>query len=69
MRLIKEARAMGYRQLKLESLEFLTAAHAPYRSLGCREIDPYADNSMESYQAAEQLDQYYGITVFMEMAL
>lgn len=69
MRLIEEARAIGYRQLKLESLEFLNAAHALYRSLGFREIDPYADNSMESYQASEQLDQYYGITVFMEMAL
>ena len=68
-RLIEEARSMGYRQLKLESLEFLEAAHTLYRSAGFKEIDPYADNSMESYQAVEQLDKYYAITVFMEMDL
>jgi GNAT superfamily N-acetyltransferase len=68
-RLIADARSIGYRQLKLESLEFLEAAHSLYRSLGFREIDPYTDNSMESYQAVEQLDRYYAITVFMEMEL
>lgn len=68
-RLIEDARSIGYRKLKLESLEFLEAAHSLYRSLGFREINPYDDNSMESYQAAEQLDQYYAITVFMEMDL
>ena len=68
-RLIDDARSIGYRQLKLESLEFLEAAHSLYRSVGFHEIDPYSDNSMESYQAAEQLDQYYTITVFMEMNL
>jgi GNAT superfamily N-acetyltransferase len=68
-RLINDARSMGYRHLRLESLEFLDAAHSLYRSAGFHEIDPYADNSMESYQPAEQLDQYYSITVFMEMDL
>lgn len=68
-RLIDEARLIGYKRLKLESLEFLDAAHALYRSLGFREIEPYADNSMESYQTAEQLGRYYTITVFMEMTL
>lgn len=68
-RLIEDARMIGYRQLKLESLEFLDAAHSLYRSVGFREIDAYADNSMKSYQAAETLDRYYSITVFMEMEL
>ena len=68
-RLIDDARSIGYRQLRLESLEFLDAAHSLYRSIGFHEIDPYADNSMRSYQPAEQLDQYYSITVFMEMDL
>jgi len=68
-RLIDDARSIGYRQLRLESLKFLDAAHSLYRSVGFYEIDPYADNSMESYQPAEQLDQYYSITVFMEMDL
>jgi GNAT superfamily N-acetyltransferase len=68
-RLIDDARSIGYRQLRLESLEFLDAAHSLYRSVGFHEIDPYTDNSMESYQSVEQLDQYYSITVFMEMDL
>ena len=68
-RLIEEARTIGYQQLRLESLEFLEDAHALYRSLGFRQIDPYAHNSMESYQQQEQLRRYYTITVFMEMNL
>ncbi|MCB9134114.1 MAG: GNAT family N-acetyltransferase [Anaerolineales bacterium] len=68
-RLIEDAQAIGYRQLKLESLQFLKAAHALYHSVGFHEIHPYADNSMEAYQAREQLGQYYTITVFMEMNL
>ena len=68
-RLIDDARSLGYRRLRLESLEFLTAAHALYRSAGFHVIDPYADNSMKSYQAARNLDKYYTITVFMEMNL
>ena len=68
-RLIDDARTIGYRQLKLESLEFLEAAHSLYRSVGFHEIDPYANNSMKSYQDAENLNKYYSITVFMEMNL
>jgi GNAT superfamily N-acetyltransferase len=68
-RLIKDARSIGYGRLKLESLEFLEAAHSLYRSVGFHEIDPYTDNSMKSYQNAENLDKYYTITVFMEVSL
>jgi GNAT superfamily N-acetyltransferase len=68
-RLIEDARSIGYQRLKLESLEFLEAAHSLYRSVGFHEIDPYADNSMKSYQDAESLHKYYSITVFMEMNL
>jgi len=68
-RLIEDARSIGYRRLKLESLEFLEAAHLLYRSVGFQEIVPYAENSMKSYQDAENLDKYYSITVFMEMNL
>jgi len=68
-RLIEDARSIGYRKLRLESLEFLDAAHSLYRSLGFHEIASYAGNSMESYQPSEQLDRYYLITVFMEMDL
>ncbi len=68
-RLIDDARSIGYRRLKLESLEFLEAAHALYRSAGFHEIDPYTDNSMKSYQDAKNLNKYYSITVFMDMEL
>jgi GNAT superfamily N-acetyltransferase len=68
-RLIGDARSIGYHKLRLESLEFLDAAHSLYRSVGFREIDPYADNSMKSYQSEKTLDRYYSITVFMEMDL
>jgi len=67
--LIADAKAIGYRLLRLESLKFLEAAHSLYRSLGFHEIDPYSENSMEAYQPSEQLDRYYTITVFMEMEL
>lgn len=69
VRLIDDARTVGYRKLRLESLEFLHAAHALYRSLGFREIDPYSEASMEAYQRPEQLDRYHSVTVFMEMDL
>jgi GNAT superfamily N-acetyltransferase len=69
LRLIEEAKAIGYQRLRLESLEFLGAAHGLYRSLGFRQIEPYAHNSMEAYQRREQMDQYFTITVFMEMDL
>ena len=46
-RLVDDARSIGYRQLRLESLKFLHAAHSLYRSIGFHEIDPYADNSMK----------------------
>lgn len=69
LRLIDDARSLGYRRLRLESLEFLEAAHALYRSLGFRQIHPYEHNSMQSYQGRQQLEHYYRITVFMEMEL
>jgi GNAT superfamily N-acetyltransferase len=68
-RLIDDARRIGYRRLRLESLEFLEAAHALYRSLGFRQIAPYEHNSMGAYQSQQQLQNYYRVTVFMEMEL
>lgn len=68
-RLVADARLIGYRQLKLESLAFLHEAHSLYKSVGFREIERYNDNSMEAYQAKAQLGQYYSITIFMEMNL
>ena len=41
---IAEAHSAGYRALRLDTLPTMTAAHRLYRSLGFREIAPYADS-------------------------
>ena len=68
-RLIADARRIGYRKLRLESLRFLAGAHALYKSAGFVEIDPYAGNSMAKYRAPEAADAYRSSVVFMEMNL
>ena len=68
-RLLDDARAMGLRTLRLESLKALAAAHALYRSAGFAEIDPYADNSMRAYQRGDALAAYRASALFMELAL
>jgi len=68
-RLLHDARSLGYTKVRLESLKALTAAHALYRSVGFREIDPYAENSMRDYQPPDMLDAYRRSAVFMEVAL
>lgn len=66
-RLLADARAIGYEGVRLESLKFLAAAHTLYRSVGFAQINPYADNSMQDYQAAEKLDIYRASAIFMEL--
>jgi len=68
-RLLGDAKALGYHRVRLESLKALTAAHSLYRSVGFREIDPYAENSMRDYQPPETLAAYRNSAVFMELAL
>ena len=67
--LIADAKDIGYQKLRLESLKFLTTAHALYRSVGFQDIDPYAGNSMRDYQADEIVPAYQANAVFMEMDL
>jgi ribosomal protein S18 acetylase RimI-like enzyme len=45
-RLIAEARAIGYRELRLDTLAQMEVARALYRSLGFREIAPYYWNPL-----------------------
>ena len=44
--LIAEAHAIGYRELKLDTLEWMTPARALYASLGFRECGAYYDNPL-----------------------
>jgi GNAT superfamily N-acetyltransferase len=68
-KLLDDARSIGYKVVRLESLKVLTAAHSLYRSVGFRDIHPYAANSMKDYQPAETLDLYRSNAVFMELDL
>lgn len=68
-RLLADARSMGFDTVRLESLRALTAAHTLYRSVGFREIAPYADNSMKDYQSPAAMATYRASVLFMERAL
>ena len=68
-KLLAEARGMQFRIVRLESLRALSAAHALYRSVGFREIEPYDESSMSDYQSPEALQTYHASAIFMELAL
>jgi GNAT superfamily N-acetyltransferase len=67
--LLSDARAIGYDAVRLESLKFLSAAYALYKSVGFAEITPYAENSMTMYQPRDTMDRYRSSAVFMELHL
>lgn len=67
--LLSDARAIGYEAVRLESLKFLSAAHALYKSVGFAEITPYAESSMTKYQPLGTMDRYHASAVFMELRL
>lgn len=69
LQLLDDARAIGYRVVRLESLKVLAPAHTLYRSLGFVEIPPYAENSMEDYQPATAMDRYRSSALFMQLRL
>lgn len=68
-RLLSDARAMQFKAVRLESLRALSVAHALYRSIGFKQIDPYCGNSMSEYQSAEAKEAYRSSALFMELAL
>lgn len=60
-RLIGRARDCGYESVRLDSPDFLIAAHALYRSSGFKDIEPYAESEIP--------DEYKRHWVFMERSL
>jgi putative acetyltransferase len=44
--IVAQALAIGYRELKLDTLEWMTAARALYAGLGFRECAPYYENPL-----------------------
>ena len=44
MEIIGAARAMGYRAMRLDTIDTMTSAISLYRSLGFREVAPYYEN-------------------------
>jgi GNAT superfamily N-acetyltransferase len=60
-RLIEAARTAGYERVRLDSPDFMTAAHGQYRSGGFVEIGPYPESEIP--------DAYKPHWVFMERTL
>lgn len=44
--LLKEARKIGYPTVRLDSTQFMEAAHSLYRSAGFHEIEPYTESEI-----------------------
>ena len=59
--LIDSARGGGYERIRLDSPDFMTAAHRLYRSRGFVDIDAYAESEIP--------DEYRSHWVFMELSL
>jgi GNAT superfamily N-acetyltransferase len=67
--LLLDAREIGYEAVRLESLTFLSPAHALYKSAGFVEITPYAATSVTQYYPGDTLDKYRSSALFMELHL
>ena len=60
-RLVAAARKAGYQRVRLDSPDFMTAAHGLYRSSGFIKIEPYPESEIP--------DEYKSHWIFMEKGL
>jgi hypothetical protein len=59
--LVRAAQTAGYRRVRLDSPDFMTAAHGLYRSIGFVYVGPYSESEIP--------DRYKSHWVFMELVL
>jgi GNAT superfamily N-acetyltransferase len=59
--LVAAAQQIGYQTIRLDSVRFMTAAHALYRSAGFQEIEPYSESEIPT--------EFHKHWVFMEKKL
>lgn len=59
--LVVTARASGYGRIRLDSPDFMTAAHTLYRARGFVDIEPYSESEIP--------DEYKSHWIFMELRL
>jgi hypothetical protein len=59
--LITEAQLTGYKPVRLDSPDFMTAAHSLYRASGFKDIGPYPESEIP--------DEYKPHWIFMERNL
>ncbi|MBN2447691.1 MAG: GNAT family N-acetyltransferase [Phycisphaerae bacterium] len=52
-RLIEQARGIGYKRMRLDTLSTMTAANRLYGSLGFRDIEPYRHNPLDGARFLE----------------
>ena len=61
-RLLNDARSEGYTRVRLETMSFMTEAHALYQSVGARAIDPFDGSEAGNVGLA-------GATTYLELPL
>ncbi|KAK3616995.1 hypothetical protein LTR56_025592 [Elasticomyces elasticus] len=53
---VQEAKCLGYKAMRLDTLESMSSAHALYKSLGFRDVEPYYETPLAG-------------TIFLELTL
>jgi GNAT superfamily N-acetyltransferase len=60
-RLLDDARALGFRIVRLESATFMREAHALYRSFGFAEVAPYEGSEFAAIPGAEKIQLFMAL--------